>query len=51
MSGLGRAWVRSSVRTAKSLLAELDDLTPEDKAYLTRIVTEGEIFLRLTKDG
>lgn len=50
MSGLGRAWVRTSVRTAKRLLAELDDLTPEDKAYLNRIVTEGETFLRLTKD-
>lgn len=50
MSGLGRAWVRTSVRTAKQLLAELDDLTSEDEAYLNRIITEGEIFLRLTKD-
>jgi hypothetical protein len=50
MSGLGRAWVRTNVRTAKQLLAELDDLTSEERAYLNRIITEGEIFLRLTKD-
>ena len=50
MSGLGIAWVRTNVRTAKQLLAELDDLTSEEKAYLNRIITEGEIFLRLAKD-
>ena len=49
MSGLGRAWVRTNVRTAKQLLAERDDLTSDEKAYLRRIITEGEHFLRLTE--
>jgi len=49
MSGLGRAWVRTNVRTAKQLLAELQDLTPDEKAYLNRIIAEGEPFLRLTR--
>jgi len=48
MSGLGRAWVRTNVRKAKQLLAECDDLTPDEKTYLGRIITEGEQFLRLT---
>jgi hypothetical protein len=43
--------VRTNVRTAKQLLAEVDNLTSEDKAYLNSIITEREIFLRLTKDG
>lgn len=49
MSGLGRAWVRTNVRTAKQLLTELHDLTTDERAYLDRVITEGEEFLRLTQ--
>jgi hypothetical protein len=49
ISGLGRARVRTNNRTAKQLLTENSELTSEEKAYLNRIVTEGERFLQLTK--
>ena len=49
MSGLARAWVRTNVRTARQLLAECQDLTPDEQLYLNTIVSEGEQFLQLTK--
>jgi len=49
MSGLARAWVRTNVRTARRLLAECQDLTPDERLYLNSIVSEGEQFLQLTR--
>ena len=49
MSGLARAWVRTNVRTARRLLVECQDLTPDERLYLNSIVSEGEQFLQLTR--
>jgi hypothetical protein len=48
MSGLGRAWVKKNVETARELLAERTDLTPDERDYLNMIIGDGEAFLRMT---
>lgn len=50
MSGLGRAWVRESVRKAKEILTEVTSLTPQDRDYLNLVIGHGEAFLRLTSE-
>ena len=50
MSGLGEVWVRTNVRRAKELLLELKDLTKEEKDYLDRIVSDGELFLKIVRE-
>ena len=51
MSGLGRAWARKNVETAKGLLAELTGLTPDERDYLNEVIREGELFLQLTSEN
>ena len=51
MSGLGEAWVRTNVRKAKELLVEYEsNLTKEERDYLDRIVSDGELFLKLVRE-
>ena len=37
-------------KKAKELLVELKDLTKEEKNYLDRIVSDGELFLKIVRE-
>ena len=50
MSGLARAWVRTNVRTAKSILASEKDLTADEREYLNEIIERGESFMEITRE-